>query len=82
MTKALSILGVGIAGLPEFLAEDAVKAGTLVPVLPHWQPKLRGTFYFVFAGRGYAMPKVEGFIQTALRLVQGGARRSIVGQPA
>jgi len=67
--KALSILGEGIALLPEFLVEDAMEAGTLVPVLSQWQPKLRGTFYFVFAERRYALPKVEGFIQTALGLV-------------
>ena len=66
----MSILGEGIAWLPEYLVEDAVKAGTLVPVLPQWHPKLRGIFYFVFPSRGYAMPKVEAFIQTALRHVE------------
>lgn len=64
--KALSMLGEGIAWLPDFLATDAVEAGTLVRVLSQWEPKQRGTFYFVYAGHRYALPKVEGFIQTAL----------------
>ena len=65
---ALIILGDGIAWLPDFLVEDAVKAGTLVRVLPQWRPKNEKlwTYYFVYAGRRYALPKVEGFIQTAL----------------
>jgi DNA-binding transcriptional LysR family regulator len=67
--KALSILGEGIAWLPDFHVEDAVEAGRLVRVLPQWQPKRWGIFYFVFAGRRYALPKVEAFIQTALGLV-------------
>jgi hypothetical protein len=38
-----------------------------------WRPKQqeRGTCYFVYAGRGYALPKVERFIQTAMELVSG-----------
>jgi len=69
VTKALSLLGEGIAWLPDYFVADAVKAGTLVPVLSQWQPKARYTFYFVYAGHRYALPKVEAFIQTALRLV-------------
>ncbi|WP_308163294.1 LysR substrate-binding domain-containing protein [Bradyrhizobium sp. SRL28] len=30
--------GLGIANLPEFLIEDAVATGALVPVLPDWVP--------------------------------------------
>jgi DNA-binding transcriptional LysR family regulator len=72
MLKALSILGGGIALLPDYLVEDAVATGALVRVLPQWQPKQpKGAgFYFVYAGRRYALPKVEGFIKTALELVQ------------
>jgi DNA-binding transcriptional LysR family regulator len=69
--KALIVLGEGIAWLPDFLAEDAVEAGKLVRVLSQWRPKqqARGTCYFVYAGHRYALPKVEGFIQTALGLI-------------
>ena len=39
-----------------------------------WRPKQqeRGTCYFVYAGRGYALPKVERFIQKA----------GVAGEPA
>ena len=30
--------GLGIANLPEFLIEDAMATGALVPVLPDWEP--------------------------------------------
>ena len=68
---ALIVLGAGIAWLPDFLVRDAVEAGKLMPVLSQWRPKKQQlwTYYFVYAGRRYALPKVEGFIQTALELV-------------
>lgn len=66
--KALVLLGEGIAWLPDFLADEAAQAGTLVPVLSEWRPKERGAFYFVYAGRKYGQPKVQAFIQTALGL--------------
>jgi DNA-binding transcriptional LysR family regulator len=68
---ALIVMGEGIAWLPDFLVKDAVEAGKLVRVLPQWRPKKEQlwTYYFVYAGRRYALPKVEGFVQTALELV-------------
>jgi DNA-binding transcriptional LysR family regulator len=68
----LIVLGVGIAWLPDFLVADALAAGKLLPVLSQWQPKKKQlwAYHFVYAGRQYALPKVEGFIQTALELVQ------------
>jgi DNA-binding transcriptional LysR family regulator len=70
--KALIELGEGIAWLPDFLTADGVKAGNLVQVLPQWRPKQQqlGTCYFLYAGRQYALPKVESFIQTALSVTQ------------
>src|SRR5262245_50116714 len=67
----LIVLGEGIAWLPDFLVEDAVEAGKLVRVLSQWRPKKEQlwTYYFVYAGRRYGLPKVEAFIQTALDLV-------------
>jgi len=67
----LIALGEGIAWLPDFLVKDAVEAGKLVRVLSHWRPKTEQlwTYYFVYAGRRYALPKVEAFVQTALELV-------------
>jgi DNA-binding transcriptional LysR family regulator len=66
--KALLLLGQGIGWLPDFLAEDAVQAGTLVPALPQWRTQERAAVYFVYAGRKYGLPKVRAFIETALEL--------------
>jgi DNA-binding transcriptional LysR family regulator len=68
---ALIETGAGIAWLPDFLVADAAEAGKLVPVLSQWRPKKQQlwSYYFVYAGRRYALPKVEGFIQTALEVV-------------
>lgn len=73
--KALAVLGEGIAWLPDFLAADAVAAGSLVPVLPHWKSKAMGNIYFVYAGGKYASPKVQAFIQVALDIVASGTPR-------
>lgn len=64
------MLGEGIAWLPDFLVTDAAEAGKLVRVLSQWRPRKQQlwTYYFVYAGRRYALPKVEAFIQTALQL--------------
>ena len=71
LIKALIVMGQGIAWLPNYLTSDAAEAGKLVRVLSQWRPKQqqRGTCYFVYAGRPYALPKVESFIRTALELV-------------
>ena len=79
--KALAVLGEGIAWLPDFLAADAVEAGSLVSVLPNWKSKPAGSFSFVYAGRKYTSPKVQAFIQVAQEIVasecQGKARGSV-----
>jgi DNA-binding transcriptional LysR family regulator len=66
--KTLLLLEEGIGWLPDFLAAEAVQAGRLVPVLPHWRVKERAAVYFVYLGRRYGLPKVQAFIQTALEL--------------
>lgn len=77
--RALLLLREGIAWLPDFLAEESAREGTLVRVLPQWRPKERGAFYFVYAGRKYALPKVQAFIQTASALAPalGNASASV-----
>jgi DNA-binding transcriptional LysR family regulator len=74
--KTLIVLGEGIAWLQDVLVADMVDAGELVRVLSQWRPKQEpwGTCYFVYAGRQYALPRVESFIQTALELVQRDRR--------
>ncbi|UWU94181.1 LysR family transcriptional regulator [Bradyrhizobium sp. CB1015] len=74
LCKSLVVSGEGMAWLPEYLTADAAKAGKLVRVLSEWRTKQQrqATLYFVYAGRQYALPKVESFIQTALEQVQPG----------
>jgi len=75
VVAALVALGEGIAWLPDFLVGDAVEAGKLVRVLSQWRPKKQQlwTYYFVYAGSRYALPKVKCFIQTAFEQVEGQA---------
>ena len=63
------MLGAGIAWLPDFLAADALEAGSLVAVLPNWKPKARGNVSFVYAGRKYTSPKVKAFVQVAQEIL-------------
>ncbi len=67
--KALAVLDAGIACLPPFLAADAVRAGSLVAVLPRWKSQSMGGMSFVYASRKYTAPKVQAFIQIARQLV-------------
>jgi DNA-binding transcriptional LysR family regulator len=67
--KALAVLDAGIAYLPPFLAADAVRAGSLVAVLPRWKSQSMGGMFFVYAGRKYTAPKVQAFIQIAQQIV-------------
>lgn len=45
MTLALALAGAGVAGLPSFAAEQAIRQGRLLHVLPDW----RGTVLRLFA---------------------------------
>jgi DNA-binding transcriptional LysR family regulator len=67
--EALAVLDAGIAYLPPFLAADAVRAGSLVAVLPRWKSQSMGGMSFVYAGRKYTPPKVQAFIQIAQQVV-------------
>jgi DNA-binding transcriptional LysR family regulator len=67
--KGLAVLDAGIAYLPPFLAADAVRAGSLVAVLPRWKSQSMGGMSFVYAGRKYTAPKVQAFIQIAQQMV-------------
>lgn len=68
-TKALAVLGAGIAWLPYFLVADALQAGSLVAVLPNWKVKESGKLSFVYAGRKYTAPKVQAFVQVAQEII-------------
>jgi DNA-binding transcriptional LysR family regulator len=65
--KALTLLDEGIGVLPNFLVADAVNDGVLTSVLPEWSLKAVGAFYFVHAGHKYSSPKVQAFIDVAIK---------------
>ena len=74
--REAALAGAGIALLPDFSAQDALRRGQLVPVLPGWQ--VDGGFgRHIFAIRPYTphVPRAVSALVTHLRqaLVQGFA---------
>ena len=66
-----AIAGLGIALLPRLVAEPALAAGTLLPVLPDWQgPSV--PVHAVYASARYLTPKVRAFIDLAVESFGGG----------
>jgi DNA-binding transcriptional LysR family regulator len=78
--KELTLLGEGWGALPDFLVVDEVRDGTLVSVLPEWEVQSVGAFYFVYASHKYTSPKVQAFIQTALRMAPLSLSQSFMMQ--
>jgi DNA-binding transcriptional LysR family regulator len=60
-----AVLGLGIAQLPVAVAQDALRAGALVRVLPEWSPRAVPV-HAVFPGTRYLTPKVRAFIDYAV----------------
>jgi DNA-binding transcriptional LysR family regulator len=56
--------GAGIALIPRFSAEDAIKAGRLVVVLPDWIPdgSYARSAYLLYAPGSHVPPKVRAFV--------------------
>ena len=62
---AAALAGVGIVGSTRLMAEDAVRSGALVPVLPEWTGapiEVRA----VFPGRSGLFPRARAFIEMLL----------------
>jgi DNA-binding transcriptional LysR family regulator len=73
MTLALALAGAGVAGLPSFVAEQAVRQGRLQWVLPDW----RGTVLRLFAAvpaRQHLPARTRLFVDFLLERF-GGAER-------
>ncbi len=62
--REAAIAGLGIAQLPRVVADSAVRAGTLLHVLPAWSPA-PVPVHAVFASARYLTPKVRAFIDLA-----------------
>ena len=56
--KFAVVAGVGMAPLPDYLCEDELRDGTLVEVLPGWEPAA-GIVHAVFASRRGMVPAVR-----------------------
>lgn len=57
----MALAGLGIAQLPQFMAQPYVAGGSLVRVLPEWAA-IPMPVHAVFASTRYMDPKVRGFI--------------------
>jgi DNA-binding transcriptional LysR family regulator len=53
--------GIGISGVPEFIARPKIAAGTLVPILEGYLPKDRG-IYAIYPHRRYLPTKVRTLV--------------------
>lgn len=67
-----AIAGLGIAQLPRVVADDALRDGRLVPVLPEWAPPAVPV-QAVFASARYLTPKVRAFIDLGVDAMSGPA---------
>ena len=63
--REAAIAGLGIVLQPDFLVEQALADGRLVPVLPGWEAPPIG-IYAVYASRSHLAPKVRSFIDHLL----------------
>ncbi|MFT6557158.1 LysR substrate-binding domain-containing protein [Sneathiella sp.] len=56
-----AIEGIGVVQLPSMVAEEALRTGALVDVLPSWRP-VAGTVQAIFPSRRGLLPSVRAFI--------------------
>ncbi|WP_041575080.1 LysR family transcriptional regulator [Pseudobdellovibrio exovorus] len=61
IAKTLTLLGKGIALLPDFICYDELKTGQLVRVLPDFASEA-SPVHFVWPARGAESPKVRAFV--------------------
>jgi len=62
LTLKFAVLGgVGVCVLPDYMCQDALQSGRLVPVLPDWSPA-PGRVHAVFASRRGLAPAVRCFL--------------------
>ena len=70
---AAALAGLGIAGLPSFVAADALRDGRLERVLPHWRG-LELTLYAAMPTRQHLPARTRAFISFLLQTFGGGDR--------
>ncbi|MDE8755100.1 LysR substrate-binding domain-containing protein [Pectobacterium polaris] len=57
-----SLDGIGIAYIPEYVADDYIKQGKLISVLPEWSPYFDG-FHIFYPHRRKDSPAFMAFVQ-------------------
>jgi DNA-binding transcriptional LysR family regulator len=68
---AAAVAGLGIAGLPSFVAAEALRAGRLVRVLPQWQG-LSLTLYAAMPARKLVPVRTRSFVDFLVSTFGGG----------
>jgi len=69
-----ALAGMGICQLPSFYVRDHLKAGSLVPVLPHCQPPSE-PIWAMYPARRHLAPKVRNLVDALERDLQASIDR-------
>lgn len=69
-----AIEGIGVVQLPTMVAEDHIRSGRLIDVVPGWSPR-GGIVHAVFASRRGLLPSVRSFIDFLAADYARAARR-------
>ena len=73
--REAAIAGMGIIAQPDFIIDQALADGRLVPVLPEWEVPAIG-IYAVYTSRSHLAPKVRSFIDYLVECLDEDAARS------
>ncbi|ENY71627.1 LysR family transcriptional regulator [Aeromonas diversa] len=57
-----ALAGLGIAYVANYLLEDELRQGRLIPLFPEWEPSQKMAVHAVYARREHLPPKVRHFI--------------------
>ncbi len=71
--RSALVRGLGIGQLPSVVADDLVRSGALVPVLPRWRPAPVPVLA-VYPSHRYLTPKVKAFVELASALFPAPGR--------
>ncbi|QFI55959.1 LysR family transcriptional regulator [Aeromonas simiae] len=57
-----ALAGLGIAYIADYLLDDELRQGRLIPLLPEWTPSQKMAVHAVYARREHLAPKIRHFI--------------------
>jgi DNA-binding transcriptional LysR family regulator len=64
LIKSMTVSGLGISLIPNFLCYNEVKSGKLIRILNNWRTDLRPV-HFVYPSHKFLSPKIKAFIEVA-----------------